>query len=452
MARPLTVRLAIAVCGVVVAGSCGRARHAHPGAGSKPMRPVHLPAAHSPAIRGGSLAERRLLARIVRATGPTQLRALEIAPPTHDWHPLRPGDVELDVSEAPASYGRDNMLGDWEAWLVGGAFRDRSAALGLPRVVVVMYGADGGRVVDGSNPPPASASGLAAFRSRVRTIASGPGARVVRIRAGVPDGYSAAVALQVADPVWFLRHRVSKLQASLDRLGSDGIFLALYEADGRPLYVAGGSRRLDSGLGWIPDARYGSCVQMGTGGPMTLVPPLPCPSGWRPPPSTPPKRPVVHGWVSAGWAERGSARGGERIMYLPGTTLGLGFVLQNPNGHPVTVRAITPAVAAGAPIRYSGARIRIPASRSKPGTAAELGPRPYTPEPPFTPFTIRPGDWAGVNLHYAIARACTPATTGRTITENRTFTVTYTMQGATHPATYQSTAFTITLPATCPGS
>jgi hypothetical protein len=132
-------------------------------------------------------------------------------------------------------------------------------------------------------------------------------------------------------------------------------------------------------------------------------------------------------------------------MYLPGTTLGLGFVLQNPNGHPVTVRAITPAVAAGAPIRYSGARIRIPASRSKPGTAAELGPRPYTPEPPFTPFTIRPGDRAGVNLHYAIARACTPATTGRTITENRTFTVTYTMQGAMHTAT-------ITLPARCPGS
>ena len=41
---------------------------------------------------------------------------------------------------------------------------------------------------------------------------------------------------------------------------------------------------------------------------------------------------------------------------------------------------------------------------------------------------------------------------GRTITENRTLTVTYTMQGTTHTATYENTAFTITLPAPCPGS
>jgi hypothetical protein len=416
------------------------------------MQRISLPGAYRPVIRGGSPAERRLLARIVRATRPTQIRALRIVPATKDWHPIRPGDVELIAAEAPVPRGHDNSLGDWETWLVGGAFRDRSAALGLPRVVVVGYGSGAGRVTGRSDPPPAPARGLAAFRRRVEHIASQSGARVVDVRAGRPDGYSAAVTLQVAGPVWFLRHRLPQLQLRLHRLGSDGTFVALYEADGRPLYVEGGSTRLQSGLAGVSDRRYASCVQVGLGGAFTMAPPLPCPSSRRPPPTTPPKRLTLQGWESGGAAERGSGAVGDRIEYLPGTTIGLGFVLENPNGHPVTVRAITPAVGAGAPIRYTGARIRIPASRSRPGDAAGLGPQPYAPEPPLPPFTLRPGDWAGVDLHYAITRACTPATAGRTISENRTLTVAYTMQGTTHTATYENTAFTITLPATCPGS
>jgi hypothetical protein len=452
MAPALCVRIAIAVTGLAVAAGCGQASGSRSRPAPRQIRRIPVPAARRPTIRGGSAAERRLLARIVRATRPTQIRTLEIVPATKDWHPIRPGDVELIGSEAPVPHGQDNSLGDWETWLVGGAFRDRSAALGLPRVVVVGDGSSAGRVTGGSDPPPAPARGLAAFRRRVQAIASESGARVVDIRTGVPDGYAAAVTLQVSSPVWFLRHRLTQLQLRLHRLGSDGTFIALYEADGRPLYVEGGSTRLQSGVAGVSDHRFASCVQVGLGGPLTMAPPLPCPSSRRPPPSTPPKRLVLHGWESGGEAERGSGPVGDRIEYLRGTTIGLGFVLQNLNGHPVTVRAITPAVGAGAPIRYTGARIRIPASRSKPGTAAELGPRPYTPEPPFAPFTIRPGDWAGVNLHYAIARACAPGTAGRTITENRTLTVTYTMQGTTHTAPYENTAFTITLPATCPGS
>jgi hypothetical protein len=271
---------------------------------------------------------------------------------------------------------------------------------------------------------------------------------VLSVRTGRPDGYSASVTLQVASPVWFLRHRLPALQSQLDRRGSDGVWVSLYEADGRPLYVAGGSLRLSSGEGWVPDARYASCVQLGvSSGPMTLAPPLPCPSTRRPPPGTPPKRLAIHGWEAGGRAERGSDRGGDRIAYLPGTTLGLGFTLENPNGHAVTVEAITPAVRAGAPIRYTGARIQIPPSRAT--RWAQLQ-RPYTPRPPFGPFTIKPGGWVNVGLHYAIAR-CTPATAGRTISENRRVAVTYVLQGKTHTATYAETPYTISLPATCPG-
>lgn len=439
----------VLVMGVMVASACGQARRSAAPSESSPMGRIAVPAAYAPVIDGGSPAERALLRRIVRAMRPTQLRTLTVEPALKQWHPLRPGDVELAATEAHVARGHDNSLGDWEAWLVGGAFRDRSASLGLPRVVVVADGSGASRVTGGRPLPAAPPNGLAAFRRRVVAAAEASGARVLFVRTAVPDGYSADVALQVAHPVWFLRRRLQPLQLRLQRLRSDGIFLALYEANGRPLFVSGQSTRLSSGLADVADRRYQSCVEVGFGGPGTLAPPLPCPSNWRPPPTTPPKRLVLQGWESGGKANGGSGGAGNSISYLPGTTLGLGFTLENPNGHPVTVLAITPAVSKAAPIRYTGAKILIPPSRANPGMAAELQ-QPYSPEPPIRPFTIQPGDWVGVNLHYKIAHACTTATAGRYITENRTLTITYNLDTKTTHNTYTSLPLTITLPTTCP--
>jgi hypothetical protein len=443
-------RTAAAVAlGVMAASGCGQARESVTTAHLQATGRIVVPVAHTPVISGGSPAERALLRRIVRGLRPTQLRRLRVEPAPKQWHPLRPGDVELMATEAPVAHSHDNSLGDWEAWLVGGAFRDRSASLGLPRVVVVANGSGADRVTGGRALPAAPPKGLAAFRRRVMAAAEASGGRVVYVRTALPDGYSADVALQVAHPVGFLRRRLRPLQLRLQRLRSDGIFLALYEANGRPLFVSGGSTRLSSGLAGVPDRRYRSCVEVGFGGPFTLAPPLPCPSDWRPPASTPPKRLVLQGWESGGRANGGSSGGGNGVSYLPGTTLGLGFTLENPNGHPVTVLAITPAVSKLAPIRYTGAEIQIPSSRANPGTAAELQ-EPYSPEPPIRPFTIQPGDWVGVGLHYKIAHACTTATAGRQITENRTLTITYILQGKTIRHAYANLALTITLPATCP--
>jgi hypothetical protein len=437
----------IAIVAVATTAGCGQAAGSGPAGHPSSMTHVTLATFHDPAIRGGSPAERRLLAQIVRRTRPTQIRALKVILATKNWRPLRPGDVELIASTTPVGHGLDNMLGEWEAWLVGGAFRDRSASLGLPRVIAVADGA-GEQRADGLHPPPAPQRGLATFHRQAEALASRSGARVLSLRTGVPDGYSAAVTLQIASPVWSLRHRLPELQSQLDRLGSDGIFLSLYEADGRALYVAGNSQRFESGEGQVRDARYASCVQVGlSGGPFTLAPPLPCPSTWRPPPTTPSKRPALHGWESGGRAERGSDRGGTRILYLPGTTLGQGFTLENPNGHPVTVESIAPAVAAEAPIRYTGARIQVPPSRATRWAQLQT---PYAPEPPFRPFTIKPGDWVNVGLHYAIAR-CTPATAGRTITENRRLAITYVLKGETHTVTYANTPYVISLPRACLG-
>ena len=449
MRRVQPVRTAIAlVIGVVAVSGCGQSRQSALTTHSRGIGAVAVPAAYAPVIAGGSPAERALLRRIVRGMRPTQLRMLTVEPAPKEWHPLRPGDVELVATEARVARGHDNSLGDWEAWLVGGAFRDRSASLGLPRVVVVADGSGASRVTGGRSLPAARPDGLASFRRRVVAAAETSGGHVLFVRAAEPDGYSADVALQIAHPVWFLRRRLQPLQVRLQRLRSDGIFLALYEANGKPLYVSGQSTRLSSGLADVADRRYQSCVEVGFG-PATLAPPLPCPSNWRPPSTTPPKRLVLQGWESGGKANGGSGGAGNSVSYLPGTTLGLGFILENPNGHPVTVLAVTPAVSKAAPIRYTGAKILIPPSRANPGMAAELQ-QPYSPEPPIRPFTIQPGDWVGVNLHYNIAPACTTATAGHRITENRTLTITYTLDHKTTHNTYTSLPLTITLPTTCP--
>ena len=419
------------------------------------MSHVRVAPPHTPAITGGSAAEHALLRAIVREMRPSQIRALTIEPPDGPWHPSRPGDVEILGTLAPPTRGHENSLGEWETWLVGAAFRDRSAELGLPRVLVVGEAGSGAqRATGGARPPMASPAGLPAFRRRVVAAAKASGARIVAVRVGVPDGYSADVTLQVSHPVPFLRRRLGQLQSRLAGLHGDGVFIAVYEADGRLLTVGGNSVRLSSGLGGVDDPRYASCsgVLSTLGGGAALAPPLPCPSTWRPPASTPPKRPVLRGWESGGAANGDwDGRAGITVPYRPGSTLGLGFTLANPNGHAITVESIVPETTAGGPVRYTGARIQVPPSRTRPGTAGMLE-APYGSEPAFAPVTVRPGDWIGVGLHFAVARDCTAATAGHRFTVDRTFLLTYRLQGETIRRTYTSVPLNLGLPAACPAT
>jgi hypothetical protein len=88
-------------------------------------------------------------------------------------------------------------------------------------------------------------------------------------------------------------------------------------------------------------------------------------------------------------------------------------------------------------------------SRDRPGLADELQ-SPYTPVPAFAPFSVNPGDWFGVGLHYAVAPACTVANAGTTVTVDRTFSVTYKLEGRTVRSTYTGVPLNVTYPSTCP--
>ena len=441
--RALPAPVAAAVCALLCA-ACGQAA-AHPAHhGPRTMAAVSLAGPRSPQITGGTPAQRTLLRQVVRAQATSQIVKLTIALADPSWQPQRPGDVQLTAELAGAGkHTRDNTLGEWETWMVGGAFRDRSAALGLPRVIVVGDNA-GAERADGPHPGPRPASGLRGFRRRVAAVAARSGARVIAVRVGDPDGYSAIVALQVADPAAFLRHGLGRLELRLQGLHADGTFIVLYERSGRLLYSEGGSQRLSSGLGGPADPRYGSCIPNQMTG-LSLAPPLPCPSDRRPPPSTPPKPPQVTGEEMGGALAGESDGTGTTVPYRPGSTGGLGIVLANPNGHAIRVESIAPSGSRGEPIRFLGVRIQVPPSRAHSGTAAELH-KPYGPEPPMRPVTIRPGDWIGVGLHFRVVRACTAALAGRRFTVDRTFLVTYALEGRTVRRALPGEALNLTCP------
>jgi hypothetical protein len=448
--RHLLCLAAVVGC-AIGAAACGQASAAAPSAAK--MRHVRVAPPRTPAITGGSAAERALLRTIVGAMRPSEIRTLTIEPPDGPWHPSAPGDVEILGTLAPSTKGHENSLGEWETWLVGAAFRDRSAELGLPRVLVVGEAGSGAqRVTGGARSPRASPAGLPAFRRRVVGAAKASGARIVAVRVGVPDGYSADVTLQVSRPVPFLRRRLGPLQARLAGLHDDGVFIAVYEADGRLLSVGGSSFRLSSGLGGVDDPRFVSCGAMSTlGEGAALAPPLPCPTTSRPPASSPPKRPVLRGWEAGGAATGDwNGREGITVVYRPGVTGVLGFTLQNPNGHAITIESIVPEMAAGGPIRYSGARIQVPPSRTRPGTAGMLQ-APYGREPAFAPVIVRPGDWIGVGLHFAVVHDCTATIAGHQFTVDRTFVLTYRLQGKTVHRTYTGVPLNLSLPNACAG-
>jgi hypothetical protein len=275
------IAVGIGIGCAVVASGCG-ARPVASSSQSVQMTDVAASIrARMPKIEGGTAAERRLLAEIAQSMGTTQISRLSISPATRDWHPVKPGDVMLTADFFRSGRHHENARGEWEAWLVAGAFRDRSAALGLPRLIVEASPGGASRVTRAngqSTVPPADPNGLAAYRRRVRAALAGVDARLVGLCVGIPDGYSADVTLQVADPIGFLKHQLSPLEGRLQKLGGDGSYLEVLERDGRVLYQQGGSARISSGLVGIPDQRYATCTTVSHGGPMTLAPPLPCPS------------------------------------------------------------------------------------------------------------------------------------------------------------------------------
>ncbi|MDX6524053.1 MAG: hypothetical protein QOI17_1566, partial [Gaiellales bacterium] len=123
-----------------IAAACSDGADTHGAPGRQPRvrwATVRLPHPHSVAISGGTPAQRNVLRRIVAKMRPTQIRTLTIGPVPADWKPTSPDQVQLTAGLAGDGQGHENSRGEWELWMIGGAFRDRSVALGLPRLLVL---------------------------------------------------------------------------------------------------------------------------------------------------------------------------------------------------------------------------------------------------------------------------------------------------------------------------
>ena len=417
------------------------------------MAAVQAPRPQPVAISGGSARQRALLRAIVAAQRPAAVSALRITLANPAWKPLRPGDVELNATLSPAaSPAHENLLGEWESWVIGGAFRDRSVAAGLPRVVVVGDGEGASRVSPANTHLPArSPAGLSAFEQRVRTVLRRFGVHVAYLQAGVPDGFTAAIGLQTPHPAPFIEHRLNAVDQALFRIRGDGWFVALYDGRGHLAEAGGNGARMSIGGGGAVDPRYRGCEERS--GFELGVPPFPdnfapalfCPTDWRPPASTPPRAlrltRAVAGGTQGGFAADGTAH----VPFRPGLRFGVGFGLQNMNGAPVRVQSITVGGAPRTAIRLTGLRVQVPASRLHPGKAGELLP-PYGPLPPLRPVTIRPGDWVGVAMHFLVA-SCTASTSGRTLVADRSVTVSWLLDGRAVSHIYDSVPLRIRVPA-----
>jgi len=184
-----------------------------------------------PAVAGGSAEQRALLGAIVEGVGPSVLRSVTVA--TTDR------GAELVVEPA-----RDaGLRGEWEAWLVAGAFRDRSHELALPTVVGLTFD---GTWMDIEGGP--WSGGLDHPRALSREVHGADGRSSVHFDEYAllqPAGVVPAITFRTDDVGAFLDQYLSKFLGELgDPRRYEGFYFRIESPEGEPLWEWAGSSRL----------------------------------------------------------------------------------------------------------------------------------------------------------------------------------------------------------------
>jgi len=217
-------------------------------------------AATSTTIVGGSAAQRAVLRQILTRLGPTRIPEIRIVR-TVDGVRLRTGARATRPT--------------WETLVVGGAFLDRSADLGLPPLLEVDAGQAGWPTSNtgGARPPRATASSAAAARSRMLHFAVASGAQVAELTVSKPGALAIALRLQVNDAAAFLHHQLRDLvlHAREHEARYEGLYIEVDDAQGSAW--ANGEARL-GGIEHVRQSLRG-CDPFPPPGPHTPTPPCP---------------------------------------------------------------------------------------------------------------------------------------------------------------------------------
>jgi hypothetical protein len=182
-------------------------------------------------VRGGSAGQIALLVEVAAGLGPSSLRALELRPD---------GDGLELAAEAPRPL---ELRAEWEAWLVAGAFRDRSLELGLPPVTSLSVGDErralGAGPWDGGVDDPRTLS-RAVHRADGRSSVHFEEYAILR-----PAGVVPALTFRTDDGERFLREDLPRFLAELGVPGRyEGIYVRVEDPDGKALWEWARSSRL----------------------------------------------------------------------------------------------------------------------------------------------------------------------------------------------------------------
>jgi hypothetical protein len=223
----------------------------------------------APAVLGGEGSQRVLVQHILNGFGDTKVTQVRIAPVARPWKDHhQPNAVMLRFHTSDRS-----LLGQWEAEMVAGIFRDGSVQEGLPDLAAYVYpgGGEGfGESYDEHLSPKRSTSAAAqALRSRFRTAANRAGAKVLALRTVNPYGLALEGVLEVHRPAEFLRDELNGILVSLARGagGREGEFIQVVGPKGERIMDWGGWTRMSGSLSWVrPDLR--ACAPLLRTGPV----------------------------------------------------------------------------------------------------------------------------------------------------------------------------------------
>ena len=224
----MVIRIAVvACCALALAGCAGAAGQAgsapprtpgvDPAATAQPPPPV--PAAARTKIAGGSAAQRVLLRSVLRGFGPSEITRIAIRPAPRIRN-APPGSALIALHTL---YGVDtkqvDLLGEWEGWVVGAAFRDRSEQAGLPRVFLEQTPEGLNQIGDRVSAKPYVGPSAARVKGELRRAVQRSGAHMITLQVGQPLGAAALTRIQTTRPAaWFLARRLGAIiTAATDR-------------------------------------------------------------------------------------------------------------------------------------------------------------------------------------------------------------------------------------------
>jgi hypothetical protein len=264
----MVIRIAgVACCALVLAGCAGSAAPT----GSAPASGVALTAAAQPPpplpiaartrIAGGSAAQRLLLRSVLRTFGPSEITRIAIRPAPRIRN-APPGSALIALHTL---YGVDtkqlDLLGEWEGWVVGAAFRDKSERAGLPRVFLEQTPEGLHQIGDRASAKPYVGPSAARVKGELRRAVGRSGAHMVTLQVGQPFGAAALMRIQTTRPAaWFLARRLGAIiTAATDRFSYDGLYLTVYDRSGRLIFTMANGTRMAIGADGVAVRRLEGC-------------------------------------------------------------------------------------------------------------------------------------------------------------------------------------------------